>query len=216
MKTVPDATASKTLAQPPSAISVEERRGGMYLARVGCLGAIGRFENDTSLQLSRNKAVVVRTSRGVEQAVVLGRATNCTDGDNSDGRILRGMRNEDEVLWLHLQSLAKEAFQACSNWLAEHQSSATLLDVEPLLDGKTLYFHFLSSVDAEIQLQVDELAAIYEQHVSKSKFAKLVEHGCGPGCGTESATGGCSSKGGCAVCSVADACRRSAANPDGA
>ena len=118
------------------------------------------------------------------------------------------MTTEDEILWGHLQQEADAAQQACAQWLNDHNVDGLLIDVEPLLDGKTLYFHFLSDVSPEIQLHLDELAAIYERSVRESKFAQLLEHGCGPGCGTESAKNGCGSKGGCAVCHVASKCKK--------
>jgi hypothetical protein len=71
-----------------------------------------------------------------------------------------------------------------------------------------LYFHFLTGVEDMVQEYVEELAQIYEREVSISEFAKLVEHGCGPNCGTEHAENGCSSRGGCGVCSIARGCRK--------
>jgi hypothetical protein len=123
-----------------------------------------------------------------------------------DGRVVRKLTAEDQLLWEQLQRMGRAAHQACEDWLANQEISATLLEVEPLFDGRTLYFHFLSDVPPEVQSHLDTLVAIYEAEVKQSQFARLLEHGCGPGCGTEKAENGCSTGGGCAVCSVAARC----------
>lgn len=182
------------------------------LLRVGPLGQIGRFSMGDVGGLRRGERVVCRTQRGIELAVALGVAQDSSfergEAAESDGRVLRRTTPEDELLWGHLRQLGEEAFQSCVVWLREHAVSATLLEVEPLLDGRTLYFHFLCDVDTQVQQQLDALVAIYERRVRESKFANLLEHGCGPGCGTAEAKNGCGSRGGCAVCKVAAACTK--------
>ncbi|MEZ6148559.1 MAG: hypothetical protein R3C09_00425 [Pirellulaceae bacterium] len=186
------------------------------LLRVGLLGQVGRFSLGDVGGLRRGERVVCRTRRGIEVAVALGGARESHDGsigdsDGSverDGHVLRRTTPEDELLWGHLRQLGEEAFQSCVAWLQEQSVTTTLLEVEPLLDGRTLYFHFLSNVEDTVQQQLDALVAIYENRVRESKFAKLLEHGCGPGCGTAKAKNGCGSRGGCAVCKVAAACTK--------
>ena len=180
-----------------------------YLVRVGKLGQIGRFRPLQEWALRRGTRVVCRTQRGVEIGQVLGPAElKPSTLDLADGRLLRRMTVEDEILWGHLQEQADEALNACQQWLNDQKVDGLLIDVEPLLDGKTLYFHFLTEVSPEIQNHLDHLAAIYERSVRESKFAQLLEHGCGPGCGTEEAKNGCGTKGGCAVCHVASKCKK--------
>jgi hypothetical protein len=189
--------------------------------RVGIHGHVGRFHELNAGSLSRGDQVVCRTPRGLEVGLVLGPASfrDSDPGDappaavsgtaineRFDGRVLRKLTAEDQLLWEQLQRMGRAAHQACEDWLSDQQISATLLEVEPLFDGRTLYFHFLSDVPPEVQLQLDSLVAIYEAEVKQSQFARLLEHGCGPGCGTEKAENGCSTGGGCAVCSVAASC----------
>lgn len=183
-----------------------------YLVRLGVHGQVGRLGSDELKDYRRGTRVVCRTLRGLEVGHVL---SACSMNGASevipvaDGRILRTLTTEDEMLWQHLQQYAHEALEACEVWLADHGITSKLLEVEPLLDGKTIYFHFLSEVDDVVQGQLDELAAIYERRVRESKFAQLLNHGCGPGCGTKEAKNGCGSQGGCAVCKVAHACQSS-------
>ncbi len=177
-----------------------------FLVKVGLLPQVGRFSTATPMALSRRQRVVCRTARGLEVGTVMGA---CSHSDSlADGRILRRLGPEDELLWGHLQSLSQQAHADCVRWLDSHLVDATLLVVEPLLDGKTLYFHFLDAVSAEVESHLDELVESYEASVRQSKFSQLLEHGCGPGCGTEKAVNGCGSRGGCAVCKVASACKK--------
>ena len=151
--------------------------------------------------------VVCRTARGLEVGLVLGPAGEATDGSSvADGKILRRMTAEDELLWGHLRQLGEAAHHSCAAWLTQQSIEAVLLEVEPLLDGRTLYFHFLSEVDDQVQQHLDSLVTLYEHQVQQSKFANLLEHGCGTGCGTSQAKNGCGSRGGCAVCKIAGAC----------
>ena len=126
--------------------------------------------------------------------------------DFSDGWILRRMTPEDELLWGHLEHLSREARDKCCRWISEQCIVATLIEVEPLLDGKTLYFHFFAGVEEIVQRHLDSLVKVYQRSVAKSQFAQLLEHGCGPGCGTEKAKNGCGTSGGCAICQIAGAC----------
>lgn len=179
----------------------------LVLIRVGLHGQVGRFSAGGVHQLLRGQRTVCRTARGLEVGLVLGPADDSDCGSNmADGKVLRRMTPEDELLWGHLRQLGEATYHSCATWLEQQQLSAVLLEVEPLLDGRTLYFHFLSEVDDDVQQHLDMLVGLYEQNVQQSKFAKLLEHGCGPGCGTSQAKNGCGSRGGCAVCKVAGAC----------
>lgn len=177
-----------------------------YFLQVGIHGQVGRFELAEPMQLRRNERILCRTARGLELGRVL--APIRGEWESGDGTVLRKMRPEDELLWGHMQELGAAALSRCQEWLGEQATGEVLLEVEPLMDGRTLYFHFLSEVSETTQQQIDELAALYEQEVQASDFAKLLEIGCGPGCGTEAAENGCGSSGGCAVCKVAHLCAK--------
>ncbi len=204
-----ETTSGEGISLPPApvAATIDPAMESFVLLRVGLLGQIGRFATAGVGSLKRGARVVCRTQRGLEVGVALGPVdSQSARSDASDGRVVRVMAAEDELLWGHLRHLSEAALAACANWLAEQRVDATLLEVEPLLDGRTLYFHFLSNVDEVVQQQLDQLVELYEQQVRQSKFARLLEHGCGPGCGTSAAKNGCGSRGGCAVCKVASAC----------
>jgi hypothetical protein len=195
----------------------------LLLVRVGTMGHIGKFHRGDFSDAKRGDSVVCRSKRGLERGVVLGPTatpweqtpedpTSPLDPSAAtrqpDGRILRRFTPEDHLLWEHLSQLSSEAQQACAQWLEDQQIATTLVEVEPLLDGKTLYFHFLADVPAEVQAHMEALVRVYERNVRSSKFARLLEEGCGPGCGTTEKAGGCgTSSGSCAICSIAKHCR---------
>ncbi len=154
--------------------------------------------------MPRDHAAVCRTERGLEMCHVLAPVTLGAQSSQWRGKIVRRAREEDQVLWDQLQRLSAQAGDACRKFLGAMGLEDVLLDVEPLLDGRTLYFHFLGDPSPEIESYLHHLADVYQQEVTQSKFAQLLEHGCGPGCGTKEKA--CGTGGGCAVCSVAGKC----------
>jgi cell fate regulator YaaT (PSP1 superfamily) len=182
---------------------------GIYLIRVGT-GSETITIPANALDLVRGDRVICRTGRGLEIGTVLcesvRRATDL-DEPSSTGRFVRPADANAELLWAKLQELSFDAAGACEGYLRENGLDDVLLDVEPMLDGRTLYFHFLGEPSQAVSDRIGELAEVYRQSVIASPFAQRVEVGCGPDCGTES-KGGCGTSGGCAVCTVASKCRK--------
>lgn len=175
-----------------------------HYVRVGVLGHVGRFVASDAARYPRRARVVVRTARGLE----LGEVLSLPDDDepyDSDGVLLRGVTVEDELLAARLEKNRAAAFEACQQRIREESLSATLMDVEHLFDGQTLVFYFLGDQPEALTGLLGELAEAYESKAQLRSFTDALTHGCGPGCGTEEATGGgCSS---CATgCAVASAC----------
>lgn len=187
--------------------------GGMsrhHFVRVGALGHVGRFTAVDAVSYPRGSRVIVRTRRGLETGEVLAPAEELnghtsTNGAASDGSILRGMTIEDQLLQARLEKNRQEAFEACTRKLRELDVPATLMDVEHLFDGRSLFFYFLGEVTPEVEAVTHELAEAYDAVVQFRRFAETMTEGCGPGCGTEEASGQ-----GCATCSsgctIAEAC----------
>jgi cell fate regulator YaaT (PSP1 superfamily) len=176
-----------------------------HFIRVGALGHVGRFTSVDAVAYPRASRVIVRTSRGLETGEVLGPADEEVTRGNSDGSILRGMTIEDELLEARVQQKRQSALDACVARLSERGISATLVDVEHLFDGRSLFFYFLGEVTPEIEDITAELAEVYDAAAQFRKFAETLTEGCGPGCGTEEAAGhGCTT---CATaCAVSSAC----------
>ena len=161
-------------------------------------------ETESTFELlgRRGSRVVIDCGRGPEIGETLG-ATKVKVA--ASGTMLRIATAEDELLSVQLAEIARNAAQKCNSWLESSNQTEVLLQVEPLLDGQTVYFHFLEKPGESFQDQLEELLSIYESELSSSAFAKKVATGCGPGCGTSDRSGaGCgSSCSGCAIrCSV--------------
>lgn len=173
-----------------------------HLLRFGVMGWIGRFDSAESRRYSPGTQVVCRTTRGLELGDVL--ADDVRDDSLAHcGEILRPVVAEDRLIATRLNKHRLRAIDACGKLLAERGIQATLLDAEQTLDGKNLFFYFMGEVTPQIEAITAELAEAYEAKVQMRKFADLMVHGCGPGCGTEaskcSASGcdGCAVRGGC-------------------
>ncbi len=188
----------------------------VYLCRVGRHSHIGKFRNIRSGNRPRGQAVVLRTARGIEMGEVLSRTSDVSETvqvaakavvDTTDGKILRSITAEDKLLQKQLDEAANTAFEECQRYLREIDSRDCLLEVEPLMDGKTLYFHFIGIPTEAVSDYLQSLAEIFRETVQASQFAKLLEEGCGPGCGTEE-KGGCGTSGSCTVCVIAKNCKK--------
>jgi cell fate regulator YaaT (PSP1 superfamily) len=175
-----------------------------HLLRVGLFGQVGRFASADGVLYSRRSKVICRTSRGTELGEVLTADSGAYAG--LDGTILRKVTVEDQLLLARLEKHRNQAFQACQRLLRQRDLSAVLMDVEHLFDGRGLYFYFLGEISPELDALTAELADVYDSEVQFRRFAQTLTEGCGPGCGTEQASGqGCGTSG-CGSCAVAGAC----------
>ena len=146
----------------------------------------------------------MRTRRGLEVGEVLSSDNRDNVVEPPDGQLLRAVTVEDDLLLHRLEKNRENAYAACVELLEQRQIEATLMDVEHLFDGSSLYFYFLGNVTSEIESVTRELAETYEAKVQFREFTDAVERGCGPDCGTETAEG-CGT--GCSSCAVASACK---------
>ena len=176
---------------------------GLYLVRVGYQQDVIPVQAGL-VSLSRGDQIICRTSRGIEMGTVLTPTQPEYIEAGTASKFIRKSRPEDELLWRQLTTLSVEASHACQAFLDNQNTPDVLLEVEPLIDGRTLYFHFLGTPSLKTEEYVQELSEIYQKSVASSRFAALLEHGCGPGCGTKEKSG-CAT-GGCAVCAIAGGC----------
>ncbi|MEO8493521.1 MAG: PSP1 C-terminal domain-containing protein [Planctomycetota bacterium] len=168
------------------------------------MGHVGRFDSVDGILYPRHARVICRTARGLEIGEVL--STSDLDAHEADGALVRRLTVEDDLLLTRIERNRDEAFRACNELLVERNLPAVLMDVEHLFDGQSLYFYFLGEISPEVESLTGELAAAYETQVQFEKFAETLTAGCGPGCGTEAATGQGCANGSCASCAVASAC----------
>lgn len=175
-----------------------------HLVLVGALGHVGRFVSSDATRYPRGTRVVCRTARGLEIGRVL--SPEESGSDSVDGSVLRRVGIEDDLILKRLQQSQSEAYEACVKLLAARGQDIVLMDVEHLFDGQSLYFYFLGEVPSEVERLTTELAHTYATEVRFEQFSELLTHGCGPGCGTEEASGGCQENG-CSTCAMRGACQ---------
>jgi nitrite reductase/ring-hydroxylating ferredoxin subunit len=196
-------------ASPGTARDDESRVGSSRpvpcLIRYGTMGLVGWFTCANGGKLHRGTRVVVETPRGIEAGEVL---TMLPDrAVIPQGQVLRTMTQEDELQERALREKDDSAFQSCRALLRERAIPVELMDVEQLLDGETVLFYFLGELPEDMSGVTDELARLYEARVEFHDFARRVEEGCGPGCGTDEGAGcGSCSAGGCATGGCGTSC----------
>ncbi len=181
-----------------------------HLILVGALGHVGRFASSDATRYPRGTRVVCRTTRGLEIGRVL--SPEESGSVSVDGSILRRVGIEDDLILARLQQSQTEAYEACVELLAARGQDVVLMDVEHLFDGQSLYFYFLGKVPPEVEALTEELAQAYAAQVRFEQFSELLTHGCGPGCGTEEASGGCQENG-CSTCAMRGACQTATPAP---
>lgn len=174
-----------------------------HLVRWGLPGYVAAFTATDAVRYPRGSRVVLRTGRGLELGEVLAPLATDTASAPMEGAILRGMTEQDQLLETRLTKNRREAYDACTQKLAELKLDAPLLDVEHLFDGSSLIFYFLGDPPTDATRVTDELAEAYDARVQFRAFSDAVVAGCGPDCGTENAAG-CGSCG--TGCAIAAAC----------
>lgn len=175
----------------------------VHLVRFGLAGNLGKFVAVDHNAYDRGTDVVVRTERGLEVGEVVCQLEFPGDPDEESGELLRRMGREDHAIAERLSRFRDRAFNACQKLIDERSLLATLVDVEHLFDGQSIWFYFLGEVSPEVEALTDELAEVYESKVKFRKFAETLAKGCGPDCGTGSSCSNCSgcSSGGCSIAS---------------
>ena len=175
----------------------------LHLVRIGALGHIGQFAAVEAMRYRRGTRVVCRSERGLELGLVLAGVGDSGKPRQYDGTILRKMTVEDELLSARIEKHRAGAFDDCQELLRSRGLDATLIDVELLFDGKSIYFYFLGAISSDVERLTGELAEAYEARVQLRQFGEAIVQGCGPGCGTDEAAG-CGEN--CGSCAVSAAC----------
>jgi hypothetical protein len=149
---------------------------------------------------SRWTQVVCQTDRGLEVGEVLATLDHPTS--QAAGRVVRALTRDDDSHLSILRVRRDSAFRACQQELKRSRITSTLIDAEPLFDGKSLYFYFADQVPPQGEPLRLRLARAYRtevvfrsiqrQHAAFSGLGESCEE-AGP-CGSC----GCGSAGGAA------------------
>jgi hypothetical protein len=182
-----------------------------YLVATGVMSAIGRYRSVDGCGHVRDAQVICRTPRGLEVGRVLTSLDPGADDNGGwdgegrwDGELVREVTVQDRLLIERLERYRDRAFESCRRLLEEASSPITLVDVEHLFDGKSLYFYFLGEPTPAVDQMTEQLAALYGKRVMLTRFADTLANGCGPHCGTAQGAG-CGETG-CATCARGGGC----------
>ncbi len=141
-------------------------RDQSYLIRYGVMNHVGRFPSQTAHEssLERGQLVVLQTDRGVELGEVLvavdgtpvthgGVAAESSGGSEGDGlsaatadgtsRVLRIAGPDDLLRSRRAAESRVDHFSLCQRVLEQADWPWEVVDVEPLLDGRSTVIHYL-------------------------------------------------------------------------
>jgi cell fate regulator YaaT (PSP1 superfamily) len=184
-----------------------------YLLSYGVLGDFGRFHPTTALTCRRGQRAVVRTSRGLEIATVLGEARPGHARflpNTTVGQLLRLATADDEQAERHCRDETRRLFEESRRLAATLALPIEVIDAEVLLDGEHAIIHHLRATEFDPRSFVSGLSRLFNVHVilvDLTEPAAHEEHGCGrPDCG--SGSGGCGSHGGCSTCGLKEVLSR--------
>ena len=163
--------------------------GTLHFVKTGLMGVLGTFEAVDFRTYARDQRVICRTRRGLEWGTVV-----CDVGHQSlahnevphaksvtcDGELLRRTTPDDEMILERLDRFRDGAFEACRELLLKRKLRVTLVDVEHMFDGESLFFYFLGETDSRVEALTEELAETYDRKVKFKKFAESLSQGCGP------------------------------------
>jgi hypothetical protein len=196
----------------------------MYLIRYGIMGHVGRFSctPDCGTRYERGETVVIESHRGLELGEVLfvGRQEDAGDGREGSqptalhedehqerstraerARVLRPASALDLEQSRQLESSRASRFAECQRVLDEGDWPWELIDVEPLLDGRSTVLHYLGphQLDAtpwrarfRVECDFDVMLEPVGADVEEPGLTDSVGGGCG---NCDCGGGGCGSNG---------------------
>ena len=183
--------------------------GRTYLVRYGVSRTVGRLAADAAYD--RGQAVVIRTHRGTELGDVLLDAPPGEGDGDAEARILRAASADDLALALRRTADAPRRFELCQAIFADGTWPIDLIDVEALLDDRTVLLYLgphqldAAGLVAALRVRCGLEVVLEPAGIDASEPEPEPAHpadepgGCGaPGCGE----GGCGTGGGggCSTC----------------
>jgi hypothetical protein len=156
----------------------------------------------------RGDRIVFESTRGLELGIVVGVSDAVPTSHEEALPILSVRRATAAEVRLadELTVACRSAIERCQSALDGLHEGDVLLEIEPMLDGATFYFHFLGEPSFAAAEQLPHLSEICSDILGRSALARVLEPGCGAGCGTSK--GGCGTGGGCGSCSAAGRCTK--------
>ncbi len=134
-----------------------------YLIRYGVMGHVARLSASAEYgsHFVRGQLVVIQSDRGVELGEVLvavdGKSTptengtsDATTGSNGRPRVLREAAPDDVDRSRQAEQSRSDRFALCERVLRDEEWPWELIDVEPLLDGRSAVLHYLGPAQLDV------------------------------------------------------------------
>lgn len=156
-----------------------------FLVRYGAMGEVGRFAS-AELNCDVGAAVVVRSSRGEEFGIVIGRES-MRDALPEDGpKLLRLAIDDDQRRLLANRAECEAAFVLWQDRIREWRVDLELIDLEKTLDGEKLVLYVLNDRGPETtKLALQAAAAGFGViEVQPVGHEGLIQVASGGGCGS--------------------------------
>jgi cell fate regulator YaaT (PSP1 superfamily) len=179
-----------------------------YLVSYGLGGYLGRFRS--SMGLTRDDRVVVRTLRGIEIGMVLGRAPEINSSFDSGGEVVRVASHVDVANAASLQERAGQILNATID--AASALPILFLDCEILLDGNDAILHAVHWAECDVTPLIEELSQRTGLAIKVADLTTTPKQGGCSVCGAEKS--GCDSCGTGGGCSSGSCSRGSIKNAD--
>lgn len=129
-------------------------------------GKIYYFDpNDITIQL--DDYVIVETVRGVEcgKVVIASKQVDEEDVVLPLKKVMRIATEEDKLTIAENQHYAKDAFDICTQKIAEHQLEMNLVDIEYTFDRNKIIFYFTAEGRVDFRNLVKDLAALFKTRI---------------------------------------------------
>jgi hypothetical protein len=114
------------------------------LVRIGVLGCIRPLAISEEDDYPRSTKVLCQTERGIEVGEIL--APIEASQLQPAGTVVRALAPQDDSRLAILRVRRNSAFRWCQQELKRSRIATILIDVEPLFDGRSLYFYFADEV----------------------------------------------------------------------
>ncbi len=133
--------------------------------RYGLMATTERFAAETD-DFRAEDEVIVRTARGIDVGVAMGRAKPLAEGEETQGELLRVANEADQSILTHIRDTKEpEEFVTCQECIRERGLPMRLVGVEHLFSGDKIIFYFLAENRVDFRELVKELARRYRTRI---------------------------------------------------
>ncbi|MCD8350951.1 MAG: signal peptidase [Planctomycetaceae bacterium] len=133
--------------------------------RYGLMATTERFAAETD-DFRAEDEVIVRTARGIDVGVAMGKAKPMAENEETQGELLRVANEAAQSILTHIREAKEpEEFVTCQECIRERGLPMRLVGVEHLFSGDKIIFYFLAENRVDFRELVKELARRYRTRI---------------------------------------------------